>query len=66
MFRFKRLFGERLWARSLATQRVEAVVTCTVLNRMTHLGCLKRCAWRDESPRKGELPVTLRIVQQRQ
>jgi hypothetical protein len=38
MFRFKRLFGGRLWARSLGTQRVEAVVKCTVLNRMTQLG----------------------------
>ena len=38
MFRFKRLFGGRLWARDLATQRGEAMVKCAVLNRMTHLG----------------------------
>jgi hypothetical protein len=38
MFRFKRLFGGRLWARGLATQRVEAVVKCATLNRMTQLG----------------------------
>jgi hypothetical protein len=38
MFRFKRLFGGRLWARGLRTQRVEAVVKCATLNRMTHLG----------------------------
>ena len=38
MFRFKQLFGGRLWARSLATQHSEAVVKCLVLNRMTHLG----------------------------
>jgi hypothetical protein len=38
MFRFKRLFGGRLWARSLATQRTEAAVKCAVLNRMTQLG----------------------------
>jgi len=38
MFRFKRLFGGGLWARSLMTQRVEAVVTCATLNQMTHLG----------------------------
>jgi hypothetical protein len=38
MFRFKRLFGGRLWARGLATQRTEAVVKCAVLNRMTQLG----------------------------
>jgi hypothetical protein len=38
MFRFKRLFGGRLWARSLTRQRTEAVVKCAVLNRMTQLG----------------------------
>jgi hypothetical protein len=38
MFRFKRLFGGRLWARKLDTQRVEAVVKCATLNRMTQLG----------------------------
>jgi hypothetical protein len=38
MFRFKRLCGGRLWARSLATQRVEAVVKCVTLNRMMQLG----------------------------
>jgi hypothetical protein len=38
MFRFKRLFGGHLWARSLTTQRVEARVKCAVLNRMTHVG----------------------------
>jgi hypothetical protein len=38
MFRFKRLFGGRLWAWSLMPQRTEAVVKCAVLNRMTQLG----------------------------
>jgi Transposase DDE domain len=38
MFRFKRLCGGQLWARSLETQRTEAVVKCSVLNRMTQLG----------------------------
>ncbi len=38
MFRVKRLFGGHLWARSLETQRTEAVVKCAVLNRMTRLG----------------------------
>jgi len=38
MFRFKMLFGGRLWARGLETQRTEAAVKCTVLNRMTQLG----------------------------
>jgi hypothetical protein len=41
LFRFKWLFGGRLWARSLATQRVEAVVKCAVLNRMTQVGMPK-------------------------
>jgi hypothetical protein len=45
MFRFKRLFGGQLWARSLPTQRVEAVVKCATLNRMTQLG----------------MPVTVRV-----
>jgi IS5 family transposase len=38
LFRFKWVFGGRLWARSLATQLVEAVVKSAVLNRMTQLG----------------------------
>jgi hypothetical protein len=38
MFRFKQLFGGRLWARVYATQRAEALVKCAVLNRMTQLG----------------------------
>lgn len=38
MWRFKQLFGGRLWARGLQAQRTEAVVKCAVLNRMTHLG----------------------------
>ena len=37
MFRFKQLFGGRLWARVYATQLTEALVKCAVLNRMTHL-----------------------------
>jgi len=35
---FKRLFGGRLWARDMKTQRAEAVVKCAVLNRMVQLG----------------------------
>jgi hypothetical protein len=38
MFRFKMLFGGRLWARGVETQRTEAVVKCAALNRMTQLG----------------------------
>jgi hypothetical protein len=38
MFRFKQLFGGWLWARGLETQRTEAMVKCSVLNRMTQLG----------------------------
>jgi hypothetical protein len=41
MFRFKQLFGGRLWARGPATQRVEALVKCATLNRMTQLGMPK-------------------------
>jgi hypothetical protein len=32
------LFGGRLWARRYATPRTEALVKCSVLNRMTQLG----------------------------
>src|SRR5262245_51193328 len=38
IFRFKTLFGGRLWARRHATQRTEVLVKCAVLNRMTQLG----------------------------
>jgi Transposase DDE domain len=38
MFRFKTLFGGRLRARHLETQRTEARVKCSVLNRITQLG----------------------------
>jgi hypothetical protein len=44
MFRFKQLFGGRLWARGLQTQRTEAMVKCSVLNRMTQLGMPRRRA----------------------
>ncbi len=38
MFRFKQVFGGRLWARRYATQPTEALVKCSILNRMTQLG----------------------------
>jgi hypothetical protein len=38
MFRCKTLFGGRLWARGLDTQRTEARMKCSMLNRMTQLG----------------------------
>jgi hypothetical protein len=38
MFRFKTLFGGRLWARNLHRQHTETRVKCSVLNRMTQLG----------------------------
>jgi hypothetical protein len=41
MFRFKAVFGGRLWAQGLATQRTVARVKCAVLNRMTQLGMPK-------------------------
>jgi len=37
MFRFKMLFGARLWARGQETRRMEAGIKCAVLNRMTQL-----------------------------
>lgn len=38
MYRFKATFGGKLWARTLESQQVEAVIKCAVLNRMTGLG----------------------------
>jgi hypothetical protein len=38
MFRFKTVFGGKLWARTFDNQRVEAAIKCAVLNRMTALG----------------------------
>jgi len=46
MFRFKAAFGGKLRARTIENQRVEAVIKCAVLNRMTELG----------------MPRTLRVV----
>ena len=37
-FRFKAVFGGRLWARTFDNQRVEAAIKCAVLNPMTGLG----------------------------
>jgi hypothetical protein len=38
MFRVMRLFGGHVWARGLKTQRTEALVKCSILNRMRQLG----------------------------
>jgi Transposase DDE domain len=38
MFRYKTLVGPKLRARTLATQKVEARIACSVINRMTQLG----------------------------
>jgi IS5 family transposase len=38
MFRMKTTFGDRLTARTLATQQAEVRLRCAVLNRMTQLG----------------------------
>src|SRR4051812_4100911 len=38
MFRYKTLLGPRLHARTLAAQKVEARVACSVINRMAELG----------------------------
>jgi hypothetical protein len=38
MFRYKKLIGRSLYARTLPTQKAEAKVACTVINTMTGLG----------------------------
>jgi len=38
MFRYKTRIGPTLRARTLATQKAEAQIACTVMNRMTQLG----------------------------
>jgi hypothetical protein len=38
MFRFKSIFGGRLWGRVFENQQIEAAIKCAVLNRMTGLG----------------------------
>jgi len=38
MFRFKTVFGGKLWARIFDNQRVEAAIKCAALNQMTELG----------------------------
>ena len=38
VFRYKTIIGRRLRARTLPTQKTEARVGCSVLNRMTRLG----------------------------
>jgi hypothetical protein len=38
MFRFKAMFGGKLWARTFGNQQVEAAIKCAVLNQMTGLG----------------------------
>ena len=38
MYRYKAIIGGRLRARSLASQRTETKVACSILNRMTELG----------------------------
>jgi hypothetical protein len=38
MFRYKTLIGPKLRARTMTTQKTEARVACSVINRMTQLG----------------------------
>jgi hypothetical protein len=38
MFRFKAVFGGKLWARTFDNQRAEAAIKCALLNKMTGLG----------------------------
>jgi hypothetical protein len=55
MFRFKTLFGGRLWARKLDTQRTEARVKCSALNRMTQMGMPKSVRVSDSNGMNGDL-----------
>lgn len=38
MFRYKTVFGERLWARNYRNQQTEVLVKCKILNQFTDLG----------------------------
>jgi hypothetical protein len=38
MFRFKAVFGGKLWARTFDNQWVKAAIKCAVLSQMTKLG----------------------------
>lgn len=38
MFRFKRIFSDKLQSRSIENEFQEIIIKCAVLNRMTHLG----------------------------
>lgn len=38
MYRYKTIIGDKLYSRKLASQKVEARIACTVLNKMTALG----------------------------
>ena len=38
MFRYKQIFGGLLRSRSWANQKIEAILKCQILNRMTRLG----------------------------
>lgn len=41
MFRYKRIIGERVWAKTLLAQQVETTIGAAILNRMTKLGMPK-------------------------
>lgn len=43
MFRLKTIFGDKLSARLIETQTTQALIRCTALNRMTHLGMPQAC-----------------------
>ncbi len=40
MFRYKTIFGGRLRARAIASQRIEVRIGCKIMNRFTQLGML--------------------------
>lgn len=41
MFRFKKILGQHLSSRSMATQQIEAKIKCSILNKMSSLGMPK-------------------------
>ncbi|MBM3180658.1 MAG: transposase [Chloroflexi bacterium] len=43
VFRLKTIFGDKLSARLIETQTTQALIRCTALNRMTHLGLPQAC-----------------------
>ena len=65
MSRFKTLFGPKLSARRFDNQRVEAIIKCEVLNRMSSRACLSQCEFDSIQTGLGSVRDPTGIVQQR-